>query len=44
MYKIGEEFEKSGWIIIKIDNKSRAVTLKETATGREVTANVRIAE
>ena len=44
MYKVGDEFEKSGWFITVIDNKARAVTLKNPKTEREVTASVRISE
>lgn len=44
MYKVGDEFEKSGWFITAIDNKSRAVTLKDSKSDREVTVNVRMNE
>lgn len=42
MYKVGDQFEKSGWTLTAIDNKSRTVTLKNAALNKEVTAAVRI--
>lgn len=44
MYKVGDEFDKTGWFITNIDNKARAVTLKDSKSDREVTAAVRIRE